>query len=161
MPRKVGLSEGIRPPGGGVDLGTMAQSISFQLRQTSYAVHLAFARGFSNADAVPRQYSVLHLIGLNPGVSVKDLASAIGVDQSTLVPTLNVCEERGWIVRERTARDRRLAALGLTEAGRQVLAGIQQKLEAHEAEVTAGLSAAERRQLLDMLRRVCAAAEQV
>jgi DNA-binding MarR family transcriptional regulator len=137
----------------------MARSIPFQLRQTAYAVHQAFGRGFSNAEAVPRQYTVLHLIDLNPQISVKDLAAAIGVDQSTLVPTLNVCEERGWIVRERTARDRRLAALGLAEAGRKALAGIQQKLAAHEAEVTADLSPAERRQMLDMLRRVRAAAE--
>lgn len=161
MPRKVALSEGIRPPDAGVDLGAMAESVGFQLRQTSYAVHLAFGRGFSNADAVPRQYSVLHLIDLNPGISVKDLAAAIGVDQSTLVPTLNVCEQRGWIVRERTARDRRLAALGLTEVGRKVLADIQQKLLGHEAEVTADLSPGERRQLLDMLRRVRAAAERI
>lgn len=161
MARKVGLSEGARPQGAEVDLGVMAQSIPFQLRQTAYAVHQAFGRGFSSPDAVPRQYAVLHLIDLNPGISVKDLAAAIGVDQSTLVPTLNVLDDRGWIVRERTARDRRLAALGLADPGRQALADIQQKLAAHDAEVTAGLSPAEQRQLLDMLRRVREAAERV
>lgn len=161
MARKVALSEGARPLEAGVDLGAMEESVAFQLRQTSYAVHQAFARGFSTADAAPRQFSVLHLIRLNPGMSVKDLAAAIGVDQSTLVPTLNICEERGWIVRERTARDRRVAALGLTEAGAKVLADIQDRLARHEAEVTSDLSAAERRQLLDMLRRVRAAAERV
>jgi DNA-binding MarR family transcriptional regulator len=159
LARKVALSEGTRPPGANVDLGEMADSVAFQLRQTSYAVHQAFARRFSRADAVPRQYSVLHLISINPGISVKDLAAAIGVDQSTLVPTLNVCEERGWIVRERTTRDRRLAALGLTDSGRDVLAEVERSLRAHEAEVTGGLTRAERRQLVDMLRRVRAAAE--
>lgn len=159
MARRVALSEGARPADPDVDLGVMAGSVSFQLRQTSYAVHQAFGRRFSPADAVPRQYSVLQLIASNPGVSVKDLAAAIGVDQSTLVPTLNVCEERGWISRRRAAPDRRLVALALTEAGRAALEGVQQAIARHEAEITTGLSAAERRQLLDMLRRVRAAAE--
>ena len=160
MARKVALSEGARAPDGAVDLGAMAESIAFQLRQTSYAVHQAFGRRFSPADAVPRQYSVLQLIEANSGISVKDLAAAIGVDQSTLVPTLNVCEERGWISRTRSTRDRRVASLDLTAPGRAELHKVQQAICDHEAEVTRSLSANERRQLLEMLRRVRASAEQ-
>ena len=103
---------------------------------------------------MPRQYSVLYLIGSNPGISVKALAVAIGVDQSTLVPTLNVCEERGWIRRERGKPDRRIAALELTAKGRSALQGFQQMLRSHEARVTADLSEGERRQLLALLSKV-------
>ena len=115
---KVALSEGVRRPEVDVDLGLMRESVSFQLRHAAWAVHNAFARHFAPADAVPRQYSVLYLIGRNPGVSVKALAAAIGVDQSTLVPTLNICEERGWLRRDRGKPDRRLVALDLTAEGR-------------------------------------------
>lgn len=159
MARKVALSQGARPAEVDVDLGLMRDAVGFQLRQASYAVHQAFARRFSPADAVPRQYSVLYLIGINPGISVKDLASAIGVDQSTLVPTLNVCEGHGWLRRERSPADRRLAVLQLTDAGQDALAELQAMLAAHERSVTDGLSDQERGQLLDLLRRVRAAAE--
>lgn len=154
---KVRRSEGARPVAA-VDLGMMAQSVAFQLRHASWAVHNAFGAHFSPSDAVPRQYSVLHLIGANPGVSVKALAEAIGVDQSTLVPTLNICESRGWIRRERGMPDRRLVALELTAGGRETLEQMQEMLQAHEALVTSTLSEAERVELLSLLRKVRAAA---
>jgi DNA-binding MarR family transcriptional regulator len=151
---KVPLSEGVLPLEVDVDLGLMRESISFQLRHASWAVHMHFGAQFAPSDAVPRQYSVLYLISINPGVSVKTLAAAIGVDQSTLVPTLNVCEERGWIRRERGKPDRRVVALDITAKGRQTLDGMQEKLRAHEASVTSELTEGERRQLLALLRKV-------
>jgi DNA-binding MarR family transcriptional regulator len=151
-------SEGVRPLEADVDLGLMRDSVSFQLRHASWAVHAAFAAQFAPADAVPRQYSVLYLIGINPAISVKSLAAAIAVDQSTLVPTLNHCEDLGWIRRDRGKPDRRLVALDLTVAGREALAGLQRKLEAHEAAICAGLTAAERQLLLVLLGKIRAAA---
>lgn len=148
------LSEGILPPEANVDLGRMRESVSFQLRHASWAVHAAFGLRFSTVDAVPRQYSVLYLISINAGISVKALAAAIGVDQSTLVPTLNVCEERGWITRTRSKPDRRVAALDLTADGQRMLAEMQDRLAAHEAAMTAELTGQERRQLLALLRKV-------
>ena len=150
----VPLSEGAVRLEVDVDLGVMRESISFQLRHASWAVHTKFAAQFAPSDHVPRQYSVLYLISINAGVSVKSLAAAIGVDQSTLVPTLNVCEERGWIRRERGKPDRRLVALGLTAQGRQTLESLQRTLQAHEALVTSELTDDERRQLLGLLRKV-------
>jgi DNA-binding MarR family transcriptional regulator len=150
----VPLSEGVIQPAGNVDLGIMRDSISFQLRFTSWAVHTAFGVQFAPSDAVPRQYSVLYLVGLNPWINVKSLSAAIGVDQSTLVPTLNVCEERKWIRRRHGKPDRRVTVLELTKAGERKLQTAGRMLDAHEASVAAGLSVAERRQLLALLRRV-------
>lgn len=157
-PRTPQRSEGARPLEVDVDLGMMKQSVSFQLRHASWAAQNAFALHFASSDHVPRQYSVLYLISANPGVSVKALAAAIGVDQSTLVPTLNVCEARGWIRRTRGLPDRRVTALHLTDQGRVVLGELQAKLQAHEAVVTSELSPGERRQLLGLLRKVRAGA---
>lgn len=155
------LSEGILPPEANVDLGLMRESVSFQLRHASWAVHAAFGMRFAPGDAVPRQYSVLYLISINPAISVKSLAAAIGVDQSTLVPTLNVCEERGWITRTRSKPDRRIAALDLTAAGRRMLSEMQNALNAHEATVTAELTEPERQRLLTLLRKVRSSAMSV
>lgn len=152
------LSEGIVPPDEAVDLGAMADSISFQLRHASFAVHAAFGFRFRPADAVPRQYSILYLIDRNPGLSVKALAAAIGVDQSTLVPSLNILEERGWILRARGQPDRRRVALTLTSEGAAMLAAMQRAIAAHEAEIAADLDDAERRALILLLRKVRAAA---
>jgi len=152
--QNVPMSEGVQRPDIDVDLGLMRESVSFQLRHVSWAVHAAFAANFAPSDAVPRQYSVLYLISINAGVSVNTLAAAIGVDQSTLVPTLNVCEERGWIRRERGKPDRRVVALQLTAMGRRMLDSLQRMLRAHEAAVTSELTDDERGQLLLLLRKV-------
>jgi DNA-binding MarR family transcriptional regulator len=152
--RAVPVSEGAVRPAASVDLGAMRDSVSFQLRYASWAVHAAFAEHFSPADAVPRQYSVLYLVSLNPGINVKALAAAIGVDQSTLVPTINVCEEKGWIARRRSKPDRRITALELTQDGHATLEDLSNKLDAHEAMVTTGLSAKDRRQLLTLLKTI-------
>lgn len=152
--RRVPLSEGVVQPAPSVDLGAMRDSVSFQLRYASWAVHSAFAEQFAPADAVPRQYSVLYLVSLNTGINVKALAAAIGVDQSTLVPTLNVCEERGWIRRHRSKPDRRVTALEVTKAGRATLEALSKNLDAHEASVTTGVSDDELRQLLALLRKI-------
>lgn len=152
--QKVPLSEGALPIDVNVDFGLMRDSVSFQLRHASWAVHAAFGAHFAPSDAVPRQYSVLYLIRINPGVSVNVLAAAIGVDQSTLVPTLNVCEGRGWIRRTRGKPDRRLVALEITPKGQGTLDRMQKKLRAHEASVTSELTDGERRQLLVLLRKI-------
>ena len=152
--KRVPLSPGVVPPTANVDLGVMRDSVSFQLRFTSSAVHGAFGAQFAPADAVPRQYSVLYLVSLNPGINVKALSAAIGVDQSTLVPTLNVCEERGWIRRRRSNTDRRVTVLELTKAGERSLQLAGKMLDAHEAWVTSGLSDNQRRQLLALLRKI-------
>lgn len=151
-------SEGARDLGVNVDLGMMRESVSFQLRYVSWAVHTAFLARFAAADAVPRQYSVLYLIKTNPGVSVNALAAAVGVDQSTLVPTLNVFEDRGWVRRARAKPDRRLVALELTARGSAVVRELTHLLRSHEAAMTSLLSEAERRRLLLLLRKVRAGA---
>jgi DNA-binding MarR family transcriptional regulator len=150
----VSRSEGARDLGVNVDLGMMRESIAFQLRYVSWAVHSAFIARFAPSDAVPRQYSVLYLININRGISVKALAAAIGVDQSTLVPTLNVCEDSGWIRRVRGQVDRRLVALNITAKGGEILDEMREMLRSHEASVTSELNEAERRQLLALLRKV-------
>jgi DNA-binding MarR family transcriptional regulator len=76
------------------------------------------------------------------------------VDQSTLVPTLNVCEGRGWIRRERGQVDRRVVALHITASGETVLQDFHRQLVAHEASICAGLSDAERKQLLALLAKI-------
>ena len=150
----VPLSEGVVQPNPTVDLGVMRESVSFQLRYASWAVHAAFAAHFSPGQSVPRQYSVLYLVSINPGINVNALAAAIGVDQSTLVPTLNVCEDRGWIRRQRRKPDRRVTSLELTKAGERALRAASAMLDAHEELVTSGLSADERRVLLALLPKV-------
>ena len=63
-------------------------------------------------------------------------------------------ERLGLVERKRNPADRRSHALHLTEAGTAMLARVREVTAAHEADVTAGLSEAERAELATLLRRI-------
>jgi DNA-binding MarR family transcriptional regulator len=105
-------------------------------------------------DLAPGQYSVLLLIGLNPGLSQMDLAAATGLDGSTLVPITNRFEKLGWIRRTRRKEDRRFYSLRVTPAGQAVLDNARPIIDAHERRLVSGLTERERDTLIDLLSRI-------
>ena len=56
--------------------------------------------------------------------------------------------------RMKAPNDRRSHALQLSEKGAVTLAILEQRVAAHERDITAGLSAAERKTLLNLLSRI-------
>lgn len=107
-----------------------------------------------DVDLAPGQYSVLLLIGLNPGLSQMDLAAATGLDGSTLVPITNRFEKLGWIRRARRSEDRRFYSLRVTPAGQAVLDNARPIIDAHERQLVSRLTERERHTLIDLLTRI-------
>ena len=60
-------------------------------------------------------------------------------------------EDRGYVERRRNPDDRRLHALHLTPSGEQLMKQLSELVRQHERGLTAGLSAAQRRTLNDLL----------
>ncbi|MBT5048127.1 MAG: MarR family transcriptional regulator, partial [Rhodospirillaceae bacterium] len=90
----------------------------------------------------------------NPGISQSAIASALRFDRSTLVQIIDRLEERGFVVREVSAHDRRSHALKLTPEGQTALADLKQVIGAHEDHMTRVLSPEEKQQLLTLLARI-------
>jgi DNA-binding MarR family transcriptional regulator len=109
---------------------------------------------FKHLKLAPGQYSALVLIGANPGMSQLDLAVAIGLDGSTLVPITNRFVKLGWIRRTRRQSDRRVYSLRITPAGQAVLDEAWPLIEQRESKLATVLNARERRELIDMLSRI-------
>jgi DNA-binding PadR family transcriptional regulator len=78
----------------------------------------------------------------------------INMHASRLVASIDSLEARGLVKRENNEEDRRINSLRLTPPGREALAAIGQVARAHEEEMCAGLSAAERTQLARLLRKI-------
>lgn len=57
--------------------------------------------------------------------TVSELAQHLSITNASMSNTLTVMEDRGWVVRTRSKKDRRLVTLELTEAGRSVMNGLQ------------------------------------
>ena len=137
-----------------IDLGILPGLIGFNLRCAQVAVFQDFKRRVGAAEISPPQFGALVLIEANRGISQSAIAAALRFDRSTLVQIIDRLEERGLVVREVSARDRRSHALKLTEEGERQLTELKRLVAAHEEHITGRLDAGEKRTLAELLRRV-------
>lgn len=104
-------------------------------------------------------FSALSVIAENPGLRQAQLADALAIERPNLVALVDELEAAGLVSRDRVATDRRAYALTPTRRGRETLGKATAAVRAHDARMTAGLSPAERRRLVDMLRTIERAGE--
>ncbi|MFJ9039013.1 MarR family winged helix-turn-helix transcriptional regulator [Streptomyces sp. NPDC102406] len=108
-------------------------------------------------DVHPKELGVLSVIAADGAErSQNELASAIGMDRTTMVSVIDMLEGKGLVERRRSARDRRRNVVSLTEAGRTCLREADQARVEAEAtflapldEETAGRLTAALRTLYD------------
>jgi MarR family transcriptional regulator for hemolysin len=100
------------------------------------------------------QCKALTYLARNEGVSQKRLAELIEIDPMSLVRILDRMEADGWVERRSDPQDRRARSLVVTEKARPIIDLIWQVVGETRAEALAGLSEAERAQLLELLERM-------
>ncbi len=127
------------------------------LRRASGQVQSDLARELKEIDLRLITMSVLAVIVDHPGLRQSQLADALSIERPNLVSILDELESRGLVNRNRVPTDRRAYALTPTRDGVALAEKALRVVEAHEARVFAGLSAAERETLVDLLRRIPAA----
>jgi DNA-binding MarR family transcriptional regulator len=82
----------------------------------------------------------------------------MGIDPSAMVSLIDDLETRGLAERRRRPGDRRAWEVAITPQGRRTLQRAKRLAAQVEAEVLGGLTAAERSELLSLLRRAVASA---
>ncbi|MFF7308215.1 MarR family transcriptional regulator [Streptomyces sp. NPDC008137] len=87
-------------------------------------------------------------------VAQADLGRGIGLDPKDLVGILDDLQSADLVLREPDPRDRRKNAVSLTPRGARLLGRCEKAARAANDELLAPLSAAEREQFTDMLRRI-------
>lgn len=140
-------------PPAALDHGLLPGLLGYQLRLAQQAVFRDFQRAADGLGVSPGRFGMLVLIEANPGVSQSRLAQEIGLDRSTLVAILDALEE-ARLVERRAGEDRRSNGLWLTRRGKGLVERMKARVAGHEARISARLTAAERRQLLELLRRL-------
>jgi DNA-binding MarR family transcriptional regulator len=93
-------------------------------------------------------FDVLIMLTVRPH-SVGELAEKLSVSAASISKTITVMEERGWVERTRSAEDRRVVNLSMTDAGRGVLRAMRANMVEFLAGVFEPLSQAERRKIVD------------
>src|SRR5215831_9386808 len=97
---------------------------------------------------------ILRLISQSPGLSQQELGRRLAILPSRLVALLDELQERVLIERRQDPQDRRVYALHLTPAGRNMMEQIGRIARDHDDAICAALNADERQQLSSLLSRI-------
>ncbi len=134
--------------------GRLFDFVGYRIKLAYSLVFQSFNDMFADLDLAFGQYSVLVLIGLNPGVSQLALAQAAGLDGSTIVPITNRFAKRGWIKRVRRSDDRRVYAVRITPIGQAILDSANLLIEQHDRQLLASFTQKERETLKALLGKL-------
>ncbi|MDB5988132.1 MAG: Transcriptional regulator, MarR family [Nevskia sp.] len=130
------------------------RNFGFLLKDVSRLSGLNFEREAVGLNLTLAQCKVLIYLQRNEGISQVRLAERTDTDPMTLVRTLDRMERDGLIERRQDPADRRARRLFMTTAAEPVVAEIWRIAARARAASLAGLSPAERVQLVSLLERV-------
>lgn len=130
------------------------------IRRLQQIATTVFLEETAEFDTTPVQYGALAAIRAYPGTDQLRVAQAIGFDRNTISGVVERLETKGLISRE-TGTDRRTKLLYLTAEGESLLEQMYASTERAQERMLTGLSKAERKQFVDMLKRVVDANNEV
>jgi DNA-binding MarR family transcriptional regulator len=116
------------------------------------ASHTRIASALESVGLTPALFGLLNLLGGVEDANQQELGTAMGVDPSTMVSLVDELEAKGLAKRRPHPKDRRARAVVLTAKGRRVRQRGREMAAQVEDEVLGGLSAADRRELIRLLR---------
>jgi DNA-binding MarR family transcriptional regulator len=137
-----------------VDTSFLETLIGYNARRAALAVIDVFLERMTPYQLKPVDFSVLSLVGRNPGITSRQLCSTLGILPPNLVGMVNALERRELLARRPHPRDGRAMGLHLTPAGQKLMRDAERTAASLEAEVGARLTPAELQTLLRLLKKV-------
>ena len=122
------------------------------------ASHTRVAEALKSIGLTTALFGVLNVLGVREGAIQQELGSAMGIDPSTMVSLIDQLESAGLAKRRPHPRDRRARQVSITPKGRRLLERARGLAFDAEDEVLRGLTAAQHRELLTLLRRALSSA---
>ncbi|WAL70346.1 MarR family transcriptional regulator [Kitasatospora sp. YST-16] len=126
--------------------------------KTSKALRAAADAGMRRHGLHLGQNLLLAALWEQDGRTPGEIAAALEVTTPTVVKMATRMATAGLLIRARDDRDQRLVRLWLTDAGRALQQPVEAERRRLEEQVTAGLTATERRHLLTALAKIHRAA---
>jgi DNA-binding MarR family transcriptional regulator len=138
-----------------VDVAEFAGQLFFRLWRAS---HTRTAEALESIGLTTALFALLNVLGTREGAIQQELGAAMGIDPSTMVSLIDQLEAAGLAKRRPRPTDRRAREVVITPKGRRALKRARQLVLDVEDGVLGGLNAAERRELLALLRRALSSA---
>jgi MarR family transcriptional regulator, lower aerobic nicotinate degradation pathway regulator len=138
-----------------IEVAEFAGQLFFRLWRAS---HTRTSEALQSIGLTPALFAVLNVLATRKGAIQQELGSAMGIDPSTMVSLIDELETAGLAERRPHPRDRRAYQVAMTPKGRRLLQRARKLALEAEDEVLRGLTAAQRRELLKLLRQAFSSA---
>ena len=115
----------------------------------------AVARVLASAGLHVGQDLLLRELALEDGLSQRELADRLGVEQATVGVAVRRLEAGGFLARRPAPEDGRVRLVYMTSAGREALPHIDRAWREAESVLAEPLSPTELRHLRELLNKVC------
>lgn len=137
-----------------VDIGQLNNSLALLLRLAQVRMYDQFFVAFSGTDVRPGEMTVLWTIDLNPGIKQGVLGRVLSIKPAHATKLIQRLVDAGFIERRVPPEDRRSVRLSLTAEGRGHLERHRETFQNLYAAADIGLTEAEHRALLKLLRKL-------
>jgi DNA-binding MarR family transcriptional regulator len=138
----------------GIDYGLLTGLIGFSVKLVWILGHGLLAREFGDSGITPHRFSILEVIGRNPGLQQTQLAAALALTRPATTLAVDFWEERGCVERRKIAGDRRSFGVYPTAHGEAELTRLRKLVRKADAALTSGLSESEAKELRRLLRKI-------
>ena len=137
-----------------VDTGYLQTLVGYNARRAALTVIGLFVPRMADYGLRPVDFSILSVIRHNPGITSKQLCSALNLLPPNLVGKIAALDKRGLLLRHPHPTDGRALGLQLTPEGHALMAKAEVTAFELEKEAASALSASERQTLLRLLQKV-------
>ncbi|KQV06086.1 MarR family winged helix-turn-helix transcriptional regulator [Leifsonia sp. Root112D2] len=128
-------------------------SFVYVVKQLELGLRPRFFEACAAAGMTAAQYTALTVLQRRPGITSSELARRSFVRAQTMAATVDPLVEAGHVRRERDPEHGRRILLYLTESGSNAISTLNPQIDALEELLVSELSAKERAQFADYLRR--------
>lgn len=136
-----------------IELGALSSSLGFLLRMAQLRAFSTFYKHLGKYGLKPGEFSVLSVIGDNPGLPQGTIARKLRIKPAHMTKLMRRMMDAGYVDRETDPVDRRVVHLRLTQAGADFVDSHRAEFLNQKKSEHAPLSDEEVEQLLHLLRK--------
>ena len=137
-----------------IDTRYLETLLGYNTRRATLTIISRFIERMAEFDLRPVDFSVLSLIGHNPGITSRELCSSLNILPPNMVGFLKAFEKRDLIERTPHPTDGRAMGLSLTLNGQQLMQKAEAAAIESDSSAAHQLSAAEQKTLMRLLKKI-------
>ena len=137
-----------------IDTSYLETLRGYNARRAALTIIGVFLKRMAAYELRPVDFSVLSLVTHNPGITSRQLCTALGILPPNLVGMVSNLEKRGLISREPHPSDGRAMGLHLTPNGKHLMEQAEATAKELEIAATDKLTTYERKTLIRLLQKI-------